>query len=392
MKAFGWLLVMLGACADAPGTTPMALDPAAPWVRHTIYAGLQGADGHALADVDGDGDLDAAVAWEQSAKVTISLQPADPTGPWPTTTLFTVAGAEDVAIADFDGDGALDVVGAGQGKKIVVAFGHGDGTFGAGVTLAAATGLQYYMALAPVDTDGDGDVEIVVGGRVAFPPRILAFHSGPDPRDGAAWTLEEIGPCGWTMALIARDVDGDGDPDLLTSDRQWYSFVSGGVRTYDKRGTRWLERTSVGWINHPISSPPAGKTARFLVDGGSFLLDGYAADSGTASDLTARAGWDGWAGTSVPWPATMGAYQAGALADMNGDGVGDLIVSAAAAVGVLEGVQILMAPAWTPYSVSGAAGEKFDEIEARDIDRDGRLDIITTEQNEGLGAVWYSRP
>lgn len=389
MRGVVLFLAAIAACVDAaPAPAPATfIDPDIAWTPHTIYNGLVGADGHALGDVDGDGDLDALVAWEQSAKVSISLQPIDATAPWPTTVLFALAGAEDVDLALLDDDDCLDAIGAGQGKKILVAFGNCDGTFTSATTITVATGLQYWMQI-----DAVGGV-IYAGGRVANPPKIVALRPGSDPRDGAGWTLTELGNGGWIMSLVARDLDGDGDTDLLLSDRQWFTLVAGGPRTYDLMGVRWLEQAAGGaWTNHPIAAPPTGRTARFVADGGAYVVGGFSPDAGNLSTLAAYGGWAGWAPTPIPWPATLGGYQAGRLADVDGDGLDDIVVSASEAAGTLEGVAWLRAPTWAPGSISGPAGTKFDELDVVDIDRDGRLDVVTTEQTDGLGLVWYARP
>ena len=58
---------------------------------------------------------------------------------------------------------------------------------------------------------------------------------------------------------------------------------------------------------------------------------------------------------------------------------------------------------WDRGEISGDAigdGVKFDNLIWYDIDEDGDLDVITTEQNEpmvdgpgpGLGVIWYENP
>ncbi len=43
-------------------------------------------------------------------------------------------------------------------------------------------------------------------------------------------------------------------------------------------------------------------------------------------------------------------------------------------------------------SIGGADGTKFDRIEWHDLDDDGDEDLVTCEERDGLGVVWYENP
>ena len=45
-----------------------------------------------------------------------------------------------------------------------------------------------------------------------------------------------------------------------------------------------------------------------------------------------------------------------------------------------------------PRPIAGPEGAKFDRIELVDLDDDGDLDLVTTEERDGLGVVWYENP
>ena len=50
---------------------------------------------------------------------------------------------------------------------------------------------------------------------------------------------------------------------------------------------------------------------------------------------------------------------------------------------------------WVAGDISGAPGIKFDLIELLDLDADGDLDVLTSEEREGgsgLGVLWYENP
>ncbi len=47
---------------------------------------------------------------------------------------------------------------------------------------------------------------------------------------------------------------------------------------------------------------------------------------------------------------------------------------------------------WKATDVSGDRGVKFDLVQLLDIDEDGDLDILTCEERDQLGVLWYENP
>ncbi len=44
------------------------------------------------------------------------------------------------------------------------------------------------------------------------------------------------------------------------------------------------------------------------------------------------------------------------------------------------------------HPISNLEGSKFDLIQLMDVDRDGDLDVITCEERDNLGVIWYENP
>ena len=48
---------------------------------------------------------------------------------------------------------------------------------------------------------------------------------------------------------------------------------------------------------------------------------------------------------------------------------------------------------WNFNDISGnTKGIKFDRIELLDLDHDGDLDLLTCEERDNLGVIWYENP
>ena len=74
------------------------------------------------------------------------------------------------------------------------------------------------------------------------------------------------------------------------------------------------------------------------------------------------------------------------------DGQVDIVFSCENAKGK-SGVMWLTSPDWTPREISGKdEGVKFDRIELLDLDADGDLDLLTCEERDNLGVIWYENP
>jgi hypothetical protein len=400
------MLFTVGAAAPVAAQPVPAQDASTPWARHTIASGPRGADGVDLRDVDRDGLADVTTGWEEAGLVTVSLHPGERSEPWPTVTVGTnLHGVEDAIFADVDGDGNLDVVSACECRRVVVHFGPNpaqvrDPAAWIPVVISASQGGQRWIKVAVGDVDGDGRLDIVGGGKVN-PATVGWFRAPADPRDGSAWTYAPMSEVGWTMSLEARDVDQDDDLDVVLSDRLPIRYPGGAIR-YDLRGSRWLENTGTGagWVNHPIGFGQGEHKFLRLADvdgdGADDVLDGVSGETYNRTYLRRNLGlWGPWKATEIPQPDGVGWYQDGATGDVDLDGDLDLVFSYSHADGDLSGV-VWLAEAgdasWPRREISGPDGTKFDNLDLFDVDGDQDLDVVTSEQVEQLGVVWYENP
>ncbi len=382
-----------------------------PWVMHTIDDASQGADGVRLADVNADGRLDVVTGWEEGGVIRICRNPGpvSVTEKWPSVEVGQVKSPEDAVLVDVDRDGALDVISCCEGKTRTVfvhwAPPHADRYWDASAwetqAIPSTAGKQMWMFCLPMPRDtvtagDDGDLMLIVGSK-GPEASISRLSPGRDPRDVSQWTLTALISAGWIMSLRAVDMDRDGDADVLSSDRREQT-----------RGVKWLENTGSAretWPVHPI-----GGTELEMMFLGVGDLDGDARPEVVApsrhsglqlyrqsSDSDAS-----WTTHVIPLPEVGGAGKAVEVGDMNLDGRMDLVVSTGDAKDK-QGVYWMSADEvsvndgitgdWTMHPISGTErGVKFDRLELLDLDADGDLDVMTCEERDNLGVVWYENP
>ena len=95
------------------GTRWLRNDMEEGWTVHSIDPDRDKPDRNRLADINGDGRLDAVVGFEAisvSGDVVWYEQGTDPRIPWKRNLIGVVTGPMSLDVADFDSDGDLDVV------------------------------------------------------------------------------------------------------------------------------------------------------------------------------------------------------------------------------------------------------------------------------------------
>ena len=398
---------LTAACLAAFGAATLpAADvtraPGPPWPRHVIDASSRGADGIKVGDLNGDGRPDLVTGWEEGGVVRAYLHPGTERvrTPWPAVTVGAVSDAEDAGFADLDGDGRLEVISATEGRTRTV-YWHRPPAAAADLldprawrttAFPALAGRHPWMQVLPLQLDDANGPDLLVAAKGAGSP--LGWLQAPaNAADVAAWSFHPLRPADWVMTLHAHDFDGDGDQDLLFSDRK-------GARS----GLFWLEnpgpagnRSHLPWREHPLGA--LGREVMFA-DLADFDGDGrpevlaavkprdivilHPTPNGRWREETLSLGAEG-----------LGDAKAVRAADLNGDGRVDLVFSCEHARGELEGVVWLERRAgggWWQRSLAGAAGVKFDLLQLLDLDRDGDLDVLTCEEADGLGVIWYENP
>jgi hypothetical protein len=194
------------------------------------------------ADLDGDGDIDLAVPNAYSNTISILKNNGDGTfqnrvdygtGNNPVT----------VFCADLDGDCDLDmVVGYFPGNDISILKNNGDGTF--------LGPVDYSVALDPVsvfcaDLDGDNDLDIAVADQSSGYISILKNNGDGTFQSAVNYPVEGANP----VSIFCADLDGDNDMDLAVA-----NYTGGNVSILKNNGDGTFA-AAVNWEtgNNPVS-------------------------------------------------------------------------------------------------------------------------------------------
>lgn len=378
----------------------------AQWERHLIDNSGSGADGIKFSDVNDDGKQDIVTGWEESGFTKIYIQPKfnDLKKPWPVVVLWNTPSVEDAVFYDVNNNGKLDVVSLTEGasQKIFVHFNLENNYLNPSnwkqEVLPESDARMSWMYAISMQVDKKNGPDLIAAGK-GKNAAIGWFESPLNPDDLSSWKWHEISKVGWIMSIYKKDMDLDGDKDLVISDRRGELLAC-----------RWLENPGIGemqkktWKNHFIGA--VGLEVMFMCmadlnqDGTDEILVAERTEN-TIRIFTKT--YNSWAEKIVELPIKTGRAKSVETGDINNDNILDLIVSTNTLDEQKDGLIYLCgtklsSPSENDWeSISGVHKAKYDKVELLDLDEDGDLDILICEENygtksEGLGVVWYENP
>jgi len=270
--------------------------------------------------------------------------------------------AESAAVADINKDGKLDIVSAGSWYEAPRWVRRPIRT------IPVSNGYVDSFSDLPLDVDGDGFVDVI---QIGYFARRIVWMKNPGA-SGGEWTEHLIDAVGPTEFAFLVDLDNDGRSDDLLPQ---FTGAAGAPLT-------WYDLQQNTWVKHVVSTQSYGHGIGAGDVNGDRRTDILTPQGWLEAPADPRAPGN-WTFHATDWqqrpiPAPTGAPAASA----------DRPPAVAVPLAVTEAPA--SAPANTATPGPSARGAEWGFLYVRDINGDGRNDVLTTSAHS-YGICWFEQ-
>jgi len=307
------------------------------------------------------------------------------------------------SLADMDGDGITDLVSSSSTEGLVVVHGR-NRSRDLDAAPIVALGLSLPTGSAVADFDGDGKSDFAAVGSAGLGDSraiVIAYGNGQGGFDpGSALSVAPD-----TYQIVAADFDGDSNVDLAMSGTNARILFGNGGRTFGTASLSLAGMQPIGSLRIRPQDPPvliaiqSGNVVALTISSGRSAPTQAIGPTSTSNVTVSAAGdvlvrtnvitiyhWNGQQWTSRT--ATQFVDSGGTTADLNGDGITDLITYSA-------GPSVFLGNADGTFHLSWSAqGLGFvSESIVADVDGDGKPDLILSERRntQDVGTIRIER-
>lgn len=340
----------------------------------------------AISDLNNDGYNDIAITNRGGSGnpdgTTITVGLGNGLGIFPTVNTVNVGtGPHHVLYADFDGDTIQDLAVTNYiGNSLSILLGDGSGAFPTVNTIATSVGPTG-MAVADVNKDGIQDLLVVNRGVSITPGSTVSLFLG----DGAgnfvlnSTTTVGLGP----HTIVLADFNKDGNIDFATTNLNFGAGNTISIRLGDGLGNFPTGST----INIGVN-PVDTIVADFNKDGNADLATTITSDSKVSIKLG-----DGKGGFTDGKTQLVGARPVRITAgDFNRDGNTDFATTnAESSAGLGKTISIKLGDGKGGFcnKIDKTLASGVRDVEAGDLNNDGKDDLVVTGYNGGIGNRAY---
>ena len=198
------------------------------WIKHTLDSTFSGARHVCVTDIDDDGDYDVVgsadladtIAWWENVGTADSLS-------WVKHVIdSTFNGINSVHPGDFNRDDYPDLLGIADDADEIAWWQNIPGDTVTWTKIVIDGDFDGAVSGQPVDLDADGDKDVI--GAAAFENKVSWWENASG--DGLVWKEHSIDSAfDFPSYIVAADMDGDGDKDVLGSNLTTSELLQGEI-------------------------------------------------------------------------------------------------------------------------------------------------------------------